>query len=98
MSSVKKKILIIFLGKITLTDIKLIISSVAEKYQGSMWREFLQIKSEILECSGGFLIDFNEIGISAKKFLEDNNHMEIRSLSFVVALLNEFLILAVSLR
>lgn len=56
------------------------------------------MRIEILECSGGFLIDFNEIRISAREFLKDGNHTEIRSLSFVVALLNGFLILSVSLR
>jgi len=88
MSSIKKKIKIIFLGKVTLVGIKLIISSVAEKCHGSMCREFLRMRIEILDCSGGFLLDFSESGISAKEFLKDGNHTETESVPFVVALLN----------
>lgn len=48
------------------------------------------MRIETLKCSGHFLLDFSEIGISAKVFSKDGNHMEI------VALLKEFLIVAVS--
>lgn len=49
------------------------------------------MRIEILACSEHFLPDFSEVRISAKVFSKDGNHMEI------VALLKEFLILAVSL-